>query len=289
MPFDLYGQAANMVARRRKNVRANRSAFYPTADVGMGGSQPPPGATTIGGDWPGSPPDLPGSEDWNRGRGGKRYGDDERGTGGVYGDSQTGGAWQHTTPPPQGYTPTPGGYSSSGSSAQAQIPNAEAPQDVNDWLHSIISGEGESFDPIRDELRAQEDAARRRLAEMYASRGMGMSGALAGGLADITGDFARKQAEAYMNWRQQQIQNKFAAAQMLFQDYWKKLSFDQQKALAELMFELDRKAKYGDDYDPRLGDYEMQLLRDLAQNPELGEAGKRFIQRAMGMLGYWWG
>lgn len=292
MPFDVFAPAAMTVAKRRirKTVRPDRASFFPGAGSG---EAPPAGAMMIGGS---APPEgfEYGTEDWNRGRGGRQYGSDTRGEGkwgggrggGVYDaprqDIPRGGGGSYL-PPVVDYQ---AGDEQTGAGTESLLPAAEAPQDVYDWLHSIISGEGESFDPIRDALRAQEDAARRRMAEMYASRGMAASGALAGGLAGITQDFARKQAEAYMNWRQQQVQNKFGAAQMLFQDYWKNLGFEQQKALAELMFELDRKAKYGSDYNPELGDYELQILRDLMASDSLSNQGKRLVKKLLVELGY---
>ena len=35
------------------------------------------------------------------------------------------------------------------------------------------------------------------------------------------------------------------------------------------MFELSQKQKYGEDYDPNIGDYEFQLLLDILNNPDI--------------------
>lgn len=293
MPDYLLSAIKKKVARPQ-----SRASYYPTMDTS---SMYPTTPMPTGGTPPPNPPHA--TEDPWTGRGGRNPGDygganagaaqgnmDKFGGGAVPGVPGGSGATGYT-PPPAGYVPTP-----SGGSAGTEVPTVgdtgqgtdqlSSGQYLDDFLAGIMTGEGQSFDPIREGMLAQEDAARRRMAEMYASRGMGQSGALAGGLGDITRDFARQIAEKQMQWRQQQIQNKFSAAEMLFKDRWQNLAFDQQKALAELMFELDRKAKYGEDYNSNLGDYELQILRDLMTSDSLDESGKRIVQRLLNDLGY---
>ena len=295
MPIDLLKSAA-------RRVRPKRASFYPEA---MAPAAP---QTTGGTPPPGAPPPPPGShvtEDPWTGRGARdpgAYGGSNAGAargwmgkvgGGFLGGVQTNAPQGAQTAP--GWTAPQTGYGQPQAGAAVPTPGAGDVTEgagagdlsnVTDWLNSLINGNGESFDPIRDALRAQEDAARRRMAEAYASRGMAMSGALAGGLGDITQDFARQEAEKYMQWRQQQVQNKFGAAQLLFQNEWKNLDFEHQKALAELMFELDRKAKYGENYNPELGDFEIQILRDLMMSDSLDDSGKRIIRQMLNQLGY---
>lgn len=151
---------------------------------------------------------------------------------------------------------------------------------IDEYLQSIF-GEEASFDPIRQQLEAARDEEMRRFSEGMASRGMADSGAAAGGLADIGQAYWRDLASEQQGFNQQQIENKQAAASMLFQDSWNNLDREHQETMTKLMFELERKRDMGDDYDPNVGAYEMQLIRDMFSKDDLDAEDKHFLE---GML-----
>jgi hypothetical protein len=154
---------------------------------------------------------------------------------------------------------------------------------VDDWqkrLEDALAKSGD-FDPTQQLMNEQRDAALRQLAESGASRGMGNSGfedAMAG---DIYRGTARDSAKAYQDFQQQEIENQMQGAQMLMQDHWKGMDQDQQKAMANLMFELERRRSMGDDYNPNMGEDELQIYRDALNNPNLDDEGKWQLQNML--------
>ncbi len=151
---------------------------------------------------------------------------------------------------------------------------------IDEYLDRVF-GDQASFDPVRAQLEAERDAAQRRFSEGMAGRGMEASGAAAAGLADIDQAFWRDLASEEQAFRQQGIENAQAAASMLFQDEWGEMDRDHQEAMTKLMFELDRKRKMGDDYNPDVGEYEMQIIRDMFNKEDLDEQDRIFLE---GML-----
>ncbi|MFO7902301.1 MAG: hypothetical protein R6U98_06565 [Pirellulaceae bacterium] len=165
------------------------------------------------------------------------------------------------------------------------VPSAAPGRDgyIDDYLDQVF-GEGGSFDPTRDLMEEERDRAYREMAEMMAGRGMSQTGAAAGQMGDIYRGYSRDLAQAHQDWRQQEIQNKAQAAGMLFQDEWKQLDREHQQAMAELMYELDRKQKYGEDYNPNIGDYEAQMLRDLMNSDNLSPEMKEMLEYMLTQL-----
>lgn len=147
-----------------------------------------------------------------------------------------------------------------------------------------VFGEGADFGPTGELMDEQRDEALRQGKEMMASRGMLNTGAAGALHSDIIRAAARDKAQAHQDWRQTQIQNKLSAASMMFQDSWKNLDHRQQEAMAGLMLEIERRRKYGEGYDPEMGDYEMQLLMELATSDNLDPQGKQLLNEMLSQL-----
>ncbi len=154
---------------------------------------------------------------------------------------------------------------------------------MDDWtmkyFDSLFNGEQGSFDPTQELMEEQRDQAARQFSEAMAGRGMSQSGFAAGGQADIYRQSARDQAAAYQQHRQQKVQNQQQAASMMMQDDWKRMDQGQQRAMAELMYELDQKRRYGE--EGQMGEYNMQILRDLLGSDNLDAEGKMLLNDMM--------
>jgi len=140
-------------------------------------------------------------------------------------------------------------------------------------------GKWGDFDPTQQLMEEQRDSAARQFAEAMAGRGMSQSGFAAGGMADIYRSSTRDTAAQYQDFRQQNIQNQQQAASMLFQDNWKRMDQDQQKAMAELMHNLDQQKRHG--AEGEMGEYDMQILRDLLNSDNLDAEGKMLLNNMM--------
>jgi hypothetical protein len=159
----------------------------------------------------------------------------------------------------------------------------DLPEQVGETWEDIF-GEGADFGPTGEIMDEQRDEALRQAQEMMAARGMLGTGAAAALQTDIMRAAARDKAQAHQDWRQQQIQNKLSATSMMFQDSWHNLDHRQQESMAELMLEIERRRKYGEDYDPEMGDYEMQLLMDLASSDQLDPEGQALLRSMLSEL-----
>lgn len=123
-----------------------------------------------------------------------------------------------------------------------------------------VFGEGGGFDPIQERMQQQTDASQRQLAEMMAASGGAGGGVHAGLAGDIYGEASLNEAQAAMDFRNQQINQMQNAASFLFQDKWQQLGFQQQKDMANLMLEIERKKAMGDDYSPDMGFAELEFM-----------------------------
>jgi hypothetical protein len=166
----------------------------------------------------------------------------------------------------------------------AKLPEPPRGEGEIDQYLDMVFGDEASFDPQQELLEEQRDKAMRQSMERMAAQGMLGTGAAGGAATDIMRGSARDIAQARQDWHQQQIGNAERAASMLFQDQWREMDRDHQKAMAELMFEMERKRKYGDDYDPEMGDYEMQLLMELATSDALDPEGKALLNEMLSQL-----
>jgi hypothetical protein len=170
-----------------------------------------------------------------------------------------------------------------------QTQPGDQPQPDNDWeqrLKDALAKSGD-FDPTQQLMNEQRDAALRQLAESGASRGMGSSGfedAMAG---DIYRGTARDSAKAYQDFQQQEIENQMQGAQMLMQDDWKNMDQDQQRAMAELMYRIGRKEKYGENWNPQFGDANYDAWMSILNNPDSMPAARTYATQGLyKVMGY---
>jgi hypothetical protein len=129
------------------------------------------------------------------------------------------------------------------------INNPEGSGYLQDYLDTIFGENGAgSFDPTKKGIEENRDAALEAYYEQMASRGMGASGAEGAGSMDIYRKFAQDEAVAQQEFQQQQINNMKDAAAYMFQDKWKNMDYQQQEAMARLMYELQMAAQLGEDW-----------------------------------------
>lgn len=182
----------------------------------------------------------------------------------------------------------PGGYDWDG---DGEIDNpvgedAEGGSDpYRDYLNDLLTGDGASFDPIRESMQTDLERNLRRHYEAMGGRGMNASGAGSAMAGDIVQGWSRDMAAQQAEWEQQQIQNKMNAAQQLMQDDWHKLDLEHQELMANLMYELEQKKMWGDDWQgSQMGEAEYNMIMNLLNNPDISEESQAMLESLLRSL-----
>ena len=191
-------------------------------------------------------------------------------TGGLLGDGLTGATG--------GGGPGPGGLGGPTISPADDGDFEPDPYDGFNWEDYLPGDEDLSFDPTRELMESQMEDSLRRHYESMAARGMAGSGAAGSMAGGIMRGYSQDIASEHQKWMQENIDNKMQMASMIMQDDWHHMDLEHQKLMAHLMFELDRKRMFGDDYDPTLGMGEFQMAMQLLANPNLSSGGKKMLE-----------
>jgi hypothetical protein len=163
-------------------------------------------------------------------------------------------------------------------------PPGDGKESYEEMLRRLL-GESGDFSPTEELMNEQRDASLRQLAESGASRGMGNSGfedAMAG---DIYRGTARDVGQAYQDFEGKEKDRYMQGLQMLQSAEFKKMDQQQQKDMANLMYEIGRWERYGKDGYP--GDAAFDAGMSFINNPDSGPDGKKLgTQMLFEMMGY---